>query len=247
LIELAYRIAEACGLPLWCQDEAGPYATRPQPGESWQPEGHPKLQPHEYLRDGGAKLMTLFRPATGEVRAKGVTSVTNAVLHPWLKEQLLAVLEAEDKAKAAEEEPPPPPTPAELAEAHEWETWVGWRLNDSYPPLRMILVWDNLAGHHSDAIVRWLFKHGIMPLYTPLSGSWLNMAESMQRILVRRALSGQYPQSPQEIIDWLEQTVAGWNEDPTPFVWHGKRRERRQRARLKRLAGSGAAVLAYAS
>jgi len=43
-----------------------------------------------------------------------------------------------------------------------------------------------------------------MPLYTPLGGSWLNMAESMQRILVRRALSGQYPQSPQEIIDWLE-------------------------------------------
>jgi len=41
------------------------------------------LQPHEYLRNGGAKLMTLFRPATGEVRAKGVPSVTNVVLHPW--------------------------------------------------------------------------------------------------------------------------------------------------------------------
>ncbi len=114
LIELAYRIAEACGLPLWCQDEAGPYATRPQPGESWQPEGHPRLQPHEYLRDGGAKLMTLFRPATGEVRAKGVISVTNAVLHPWLKEQLLAALEAE---------------------ANAWETWVGWPLSDRYPKL----------------------------------------------------------------------------------------------------------------
>ena len=93
----------------------------------------------------------------------------------------------------------------------------------------------------------WLFQHGIMPLYTPLSGSWLNMAESMQRILVRRALSGQYPQTQEQIIEWLEQTVAGWNQDPTPFVWNGKRRERRPRARLKRLAGSGAAVLAYAS
>jgi len=28
-----------------------------------------------------------------------------------------------------------------------------------------------------------LFEHGIMPLYTPLSGSWLNMTESIQRIL----------------------------------------------------------------
>jgi hypothetical protein len=81
VIELAYRIAEACGIPLWTQDEAGPYATRQEPGESWRPEGRPKLQPHEYLRDGGAKLMTLFRPATGSVRAKGVVSVTNAILH----------------------------------------------------------------------------------------------------------------------------------------------------------------------
>lgn len=191
--------------------------------------------------------MTLFRPATGEVRAKGVTSVTNAVLHPWLQEQLLAVLEAEDKEKAKAQEPLPTPKEAELSEAQRWETWVGHRLNDRYPPVRMILVWDNLAGHHTHEMVQWLFEHGIMPLYTPLSGSWLNMAESMQRILVRRALCGQYPQSPQEIIDWLEQTAAGWNQDPTPFVWNGKRRERRQRARLKRVAGSGAAVLAYAS
>jgi hypothetical protein len=87
----------------------------------------------------------------------------------------------------------------------------------------------------------------VLLLYTPLGGSWLNMAESMQRILVRRALSGQDPHTPQQIIDWLEQTVAGWHQDPAPFVWNGKRRERRQRARLKRLAGSGAAVLAYAS
>ena len=65
------------------------------------------------MRKGGAKLLTLFRPATGEVRAKGVTSVTNAVLHPWLQEHLLAVLEAEDKAKAAEEERTPRPLSAE--------------------------------------------------------------------------------------------------------------------------------------
>jgi hypothetical protein len=51
----------------------------------------------------------------------------------------------------------------------------------------MLLIWDNLAGHRSDKMVDWLFAHGIMPLYTPLGGSWLNMAESMQRILVRRA------------------------------------------------------------
>ena len=59
-----------------------------------------------------------------------------------------------------------------------------------------------------------------------------NLAESVQRILVRRALAGQHPHTPEEIITWLEATVAGWNADPTPFTWGGKRAERRQRARI---------------
>ena len=67
-------------------------------------------------------------------------------------------------------------------------------------------------------MVIWLFAHGVMPLYTPLSGSWLNMAESVQRILCGRALNGQHPQTAAEIITWLEDTVAGWNAAPTPLV-----------------------------
>ena len=191
--------------------------------------------------------MTLFRPAPGEVRAKGVPSVTNTVLHPWLQKQLLELLTILDQEETKAQKPLPSLPQETIEHCQQGETWLGWKLSDRYPPVRMILVWDNLAGHRSDPIVTWLFEHGIMPLYTPPGGSWLNMAESMQRILVRRALSGQDPQTPQQIIDWLEQTVAGWNQNPTPFVWNGKRRERRQRARLKRLAGSGAAVLAYAS
>jgi len=101
------------------------------------------------------------------------------------------------------------------------------------PPLRLILVWDNLAGHLSAELVMWLFAHGVLPLYTPLSGSWLNMAESVQRILVRRALAGQHPQTPTPIIAWLEETVVGWNAQPTPFTWQGKRYARRQRSRLR--------------
>ena len=68
------------------------------------------------------------------------------------------------------------------------------------------------------------------------------MAESLQRIIVRRALSGQHPRTAQQVIDWLEQTVAGWNQQPTPFIWNGKRRPRRERARLRRLGGSQAAI-----
>ncbi|WP_406585131.1 hypothetical protein [Deinococcus aetherius] len=53
----------------------------------------------------------------------------------------------------------------------------------------MWLVLDNLTGHKTPDLVCWLMRQGIMPLYTPVAGSWLNMAESIQRILVRRALT----------------------------------------------------------
>lgn len=106
----------------------------------------------------------------------------------------------------------------------------------------MLLIWDNLVGHHPPELMCWLFAHGIMPLFTPLSGSWLNMTESMQRILKRRALEGQHPTTVQQIIDWLEATARGWNRDPTPFVWGRKRAARRARSRERRhaLGGSGA-------
>lgn len=194
--------------------------------------------PHEYVRGGTAKLLTLFRPATGEVRAKGVLRATNAVLHPWLQEELTQVLATLPEVTTPETARPAPA---------RWATWLGHAPRDPLPPLRLILVWDNLAGHLSWAIVRWLFQHGVMPLYTPLGGSWLNMAESLQRILVRRALAGQHPQAAPEIIQWLAETVAGWNAAPTPFVWDGKRRERRQRARHRRLGRSGAALVDHHS
>ncbi len=137
------------------------------------------------------------------------------------------------------------PKASERPLAAQWETWLGHPPRTPKPPLRIVLVLDNLAGHLSYDLVEWFFEQGVMPLYTPVGGSWLNMAESVQRIIVRRALCGQHPTDAQQVIDWLEQTVAGWNADPTPFVWNGKRRRRRERARLRRLGGSGAAVRVY--
>ena len=235
-IEQAYKLAETLGIPLWTQDEAGPYQAIPQPGPSWQPEGEPARQPHEYIRGGTAKLLTLFRPATGEVRAMGVTSATNAILHPWLKTELTAIL-----ATCL-------PAPTEIVPGRRWADW-DWRpgadrLDEILPPIRMALLWDNLAGHHSADIVQWCTERGILLLYTPISGSWLNMAESLQRIIVGRALAGQHPQNAQEVIAWLEATVRGWNAAPTAFAWGGKRAARRVRARARALryalGGSGA-------
>jgi len=237
LIEDAYLLGEKLGLAVWNQDEAGPYQTKPYPGASWQPSGQPVRQAHEYIRKGTAKMLTLFHPRSGAVRLKGVTSATNAVLHPWLKEQCMAILNTL-----------PPPTSADAAtQAALWQVWQqGLRqpstLPTALPPLRMLLVWDNLAGHYTAEMGGWLIEHGIMPLYTPLGGSWLNMAESVQRIIVRRALDGQSPETPPQIIEALETTAKSWNREPTPFVWGGKRAARRQRSRERRhaLGGSGA-------
>jgi hypothetical protein len=69
------------------------------------------------------------------------------------------------------------------------------------------------------------------------------MTESLQRIVARRALEGQHPETAEQVIEWLEAAVRGWNLNPTPFVWGGARAERRGRARarhLHALAGSGA-------
>ena len=193
------------------------------------------------MRNGTAKLLTLFHPASGQVRVKGVTRCTNAVLHPWLQEELAAILAALP-ARAASRDP-----------AADRVAWAAWQaglatpitLPADPPPLRLLLVLDNLAGHRTPSCVLWLFAHGVMPLYTPLGGSWLNMAESIQRVLKRRALEGTHPATPEEIIAALEATARGWNRDPTPFVWGGKRAARRERARQRRhaLGGSGAQAL----
>jgi transposase len=226
LIEQAYTLAEAMGIAGWCEDEAGPFATVPYPQDSWPPQTQPATYPHEYVKDGTAKLLTLFHPKDGTVRVKGGQSCPNQVLHPWLKHELAAVIQAL-------------PTPTVSMSATEitllWQRWrknlsIKFTLPPILPPLRLLLICDNLAGHKTSEFVLWLCEHGILPLYTPLGASWLNMAESIQRILKRRALSGQHPQTPQQIIDWLEAVAQAWNRHSTPFEWSGKRSARCQRA-----------------
>ena len=239
MIERAYTVGEQMGLAVWTQDEAGPFQTVPYAGKSWQEDGRPLRQPHEYVRDGTAKLLTLFHPATGEVRAKGVTSCPNTVLHGWLKAELTSILAKLAVAPVLDEE-------ANHEWWHSWQQDLQWpiTLPSELPSLRMLLVLDNLAGHKTPEFVLWLFAHGVMPLYTPLAGSWLNMCESVQRIIKRRALECQHPQTTDEIIRLLEATVRGWNREPTPFEWGGRRAARRKRSRERRhdLGASGACV-----
>jgi hypothetical protein len=222
---------------VWTEDEAGPFQTVPFAGNSWQEAGQPQRQASEYIRNGTAKMLTLFHPQDGQVRVKGVRSCTNLVLHEWLKRELGEITKQLPAALPVEE----------AANRLLWERWqegLLWpiTLPKQLPPLRMLLVMDNLKGHKTPEMVLWMFAQGIMPLYTPLGGSWLNMAESIQRIIKRCGLECQHPKTPEEIIGLLEATARGWNREPTSFEWGGARAARRARSRQRRhaIGGSGA-------
>jgi hypothetical protein len=74
------------------KDEAGPFHTAPYPGQHRQPAGEPVRHPHEYVQTGTAKQLTLFCPASGQVRVKDERRTTTAVLHPWLEAELEEIL-----------------------------------------------------------------------------------------------------------------------------------------------------------
>jgi hypothetical protein len=177
-------LAEHLGLPLWCEDEAGPHQTLPLPGYVWQLEGEPGRQGHQDIRGKTCTFLTVFRPATGELRATPVDQSTNAILHPWLKEKL--------DTMPKQCPPPPEALPEERRRQHGDPFPEASHLDRLNPPLRLLLILDNLAGHSSRDRVAWCHERGIGLLYTPCAGSWLNTAESVQRIIIRRALEGHH-------------------------------------------------------
>jgi hypothetical protein len=199
------------------------------------------VQPHEYVRGGTAKLLTLFHPASGLLRAKGVLSAPNAVLHPWMQDQVQSILDQLDKKPLPVRVPLPDDHPLLLTWQHWW--WSYERPKPA-PALRLILslstIWLGTcritwcAGCSNTAFCR-----STRPCRVPGS-TWPSRCNASS---CAAPSPGSIRKTRSPVIDWLEQTVAGWNQHPTPFVWNGKRRRRRERARLRRLGGSGAAVL----
>ena len=93
LIEKAYRLGEKMGLAVWVEDEAGPYQTTPYcRRKAGSRKVIPVHQPHEYIRNGTAKMVTLISSGHWGGAVQGVTQSTNAILHPWIKEQIGEIL-----------------------------------------------------------------------------------------------------------------------------------------------------------
>jgi hypothetical protein len=107
-----------------------------------------------------------------------VTACTNPVLHGWLKTELTAILAAL----------PAPTEPVDAAATRAaWQVWqdgltAPFTLPEQLPPLRLLLVWDNLAGHKSTDMVVWLCQYGIMPLHTGVRHRTGRIARFVARI-----------------------------------------------------------------
>lgn len=101
------------------------------------------------------------------------------------------------------------PLPKDHPPLVPWQHWWwSYERPKPAPERRLIVIWDALAGHRSYHLVRWRRQHSIFSPYPPLSGSWLYLPESLQRILARRALVGPHPQTAQQVIDWSKRGLA---------------------------------------
>ncbi len=114
MIEDAHRLGAGLGLAVWNQDEAGPYQAIPQPGASWQPQGQPERRPHEYVRGGTAKMLTLLHPDT-----RAGAGARGDRLHERGAARLAQAGTGRHRGRTARGPPPPGPTRTGPA----WERW----------------------------------------------------------------------------------------------------------------------------
>jgi hypothetical protein len=236
LTEGACASGASPGLAVWREGEAGPSQAIPHPGPPGPPRGHPGRQPHGYVRGGTARVLTLSRPADGRVRVEGAAACPSAVPRPWLRRGPGATLA----------ELPAPPPAADASRAARVRRQAGLTMPvtppERLPPWRVPLVLGNLAGRPTPGSVLWRFARGVVALFTPLGGSWRDTAASTRWVLKRRALGGQRPASPGEIIGRFGAVAGHGSAAPTPFEWGGPRAARRegQRERRHAVGGSGA-------
>ena len=189
LIEDAYRTGEAMGLAVWCTDQAGPLPDDPLPRPVLAARGRAgaaaaRVPPRRHGQGPDA-----VPPGRRPGPRRGRDGLPQRGPAPLAE----AGAGRDPGRDARARRPSPPRGGARPGSGGRRACSIKPTLPDELPPLRMLLVLDNLAGHKTPEFVCWLFAHGIMPLYTPVGGSWLNMAESIQRILKRRALDGQHP------------------------------------------------------
>lgn len=127
---------------------------------------------------------------------------------------------------------------------HRHQEWLQFlKLVDQQTPSDrdLHLIIDNYATHKHASVKRWLAKHPRIHLhFTPTGASWLNMVERFFREVTEKRLRRGVFYSVPDLVSALEEYLAHYNENPTPFVWTAKandilKKVKRARKKLKKL------------
>jgi transposase len=96
------------------------------------------------------------------------------------------------------------------------------KVNRNVPAeLDVHVILDNLSAHKTPTVQRWLLRHRRFHLhFTPTYGSWMNLVERWFSALTTKKLQRSAHRSVKELATDITAWAAGWNENPTPFVWH---------------------------
>ena len=109
---------------------------------------------------------------------------------------------------------------------HRHQEWLQFlKLIDQQTPAdrEVHLILDNYATHKHAAVKRWLAKHPrFHPHFTPTGASWLNMVERFFREVTEKRLRRGVFHSVPDLVSALEEYLAHYNENPTPFAWTAK-------------------------
>ena len=82
------------------------------------------------------------------------------------------------------------------------------------------LVADNYGTHKTPAIKAWLGRHPRVHLhFIPTGSSWLNQVERWFGFLTDQKIRRGAHKSVQALEADIRSWIAGWNQDPKPFVW----------------------------
>ena len=96
-------------------------------------------------------------------------------------------------------------------------------LEKEVPPDQEIhLIMDNYSTHKSAAVQRWLQpkkRRRFHFHFTPTSSSWLNQVERLFALITDRMIRRGTFHCVAELERAIYQWLAGWNDDPQPFVW----------------------------
>ena len=95
------------------------------------------------------------------------------------------------------------------------------KLDTEFPDGKTLhLILDNYGTHGHASVRRWLARHPRFVLhFIPTSSSWLNLIERWFAELSQKAVRRGAFRSVRDLQRCIDEFLAAWNTNPTPFVW----------------------------